>query len=183
MNVTLNRTHLDAESKYNDDLSGVIQILEEKGLLSESEGAKCVFLPQFIGKDGNNLPVIVQKSDGGYLYSTTDLAAVIRKSKDLQVDRALYVVDARQSLHFQQVFAVAKEAQFAAEEISLEHISYGTMMDSSGKPFKTRSGDTVKLIELLNESVTRAYTLVTEKPDLTENERVEISQKGRYRLS
>jgi len=178
LNVTLNRTHLDAESKYNDDLSGVIQILEKKGLLSESEGAKCVFLPEFIGKDGNNLPVIVQKSDGGYLYSTTDLAAVIHKSKDLQVDRALYVVDARQSLHFQQVFAVAKEAKFAAEEISLEHISYGTMMDSSGKPFKTRSGDTVKLIELLNESVSRAYTLVTEKnPDLTENERVEISQK------
>ena len=178
LNVTLDRTHLDAESKYNDDLPGVIQALEKKGLLSESAGAKCAFLPEFIGKDGNQLPVIVQKSDGGYLYSTTDLAAVIHKSNNLQIDRALYVVDARQSLHFQQVFALAKKAKFAKETISLEHISYGTMMDSSGRPFKTRSGDTVKLIGLLNESVSRAYALVTGKnPDKAEDERLEISQK------
>ena len=178
LNITLERSHLDAESQYNNELAGVIEKLQTEGLLSESEGAKCVFLPQFIGKDGNKLPVIVQKSDGGYLYSTTDLAAVDYKSHKLDIDRALYVVDARQSLHFEQVFAVAKEAKFATEKISLEHISYGTIMDSAGKPFKTRSGDTIKLVELLDESISRAYTLVTEKnPDLTDEERNIIAQR------
>ena len=178
LNVTLTRNHLDAESKYNDALPGIISQLESRGLLSESEGAKCVFLPQFLGKDGDKLPVIVQKSDGGYLYSTTDLAAIDYKCQELDIDRALYVVDARQSLHFQQVFAVAEKANLASDRISLEHIAYGTMMDSSGKPFKTRSGGTTKLIELLDESVSRAYALVTEKnPELDEKERLKIAEK------
>ena len=178
LNVTLTRSHLDAESKYNDALPGIISQLESRGLLSESEGAKCVFLPQFLGKDGDSLPVIVQKSDGGYLYSTTDLAAIDYKCQELDIDRALYVVDARQSLHFQQVFAVAEKANLASDKISLEHIAYGTMMDSSGKPFKTRSGGTTKLIELLDESVSRAYALVTEKnPELDEKERLKIAEK------
>ena len=178
LNVTLTRTHLDAESKYNDALPGIISQLESRGLLSESEGAKCVFLPQFLGKDGDSLPVIVQKSDGGYLYSTTDLAAIDYKCQELDINRALYVVDARQSLHFQQVFAVAEKANLASDKISLEHIAYGTMMDSSGKPFKTRSGGTTKLIELLDESVSRAYALVTEKnPELDEKERLKIAEK------
>ena len=178
LNVTLTRNHLDAESKYNDALPGIISQLESRGLLSESEGAKCVFLPQFLGKDGDSLPVIVQKSDGGYLYSTTDLAAIDYKCQELDIDRALYVVDARQSLHFQQVFAVAEKANLASDKISLEHIAYGTMMDSSGKPFKTRSGGTTKLIELLDESVSRAYALVTEKnPELDEKERLKIAEK------
>ena len=178
LNVTLTRNHLDAESKYNDALPGIISQLESKDLLSESEGAKCVFLPQFLGKDGDSLPVIVQKSDGGYLYSTTDLAAIDYKCQELDINRALYVVDARQSLHFQQVFAVAEKANLASDKISLEHIAYGTMMDSSGKPFKTRSGGTTKLIELLDESVSRAYALVTEKnPELDEKERLKIAEK------
>ena len=178
LNVTLTRNHLDAESKYNDALPGIISQLESRGLLSESKGAKCVFLPQFLGKDGDKLPVIVQKSDGGYLYSTTDLAAIDYKCQELDINRALYVVDARQSLHFQQVFAVAEKANLASDKISLEHIAYGTMMDSSGKPFKTRSGGTTKLIELLDESVSRAYALVTEKnPELDEKERLKIAEK------
>ena len=178
LNVTLTRSHLDAESKYNNALPGIISQLESKDLLSESEGAKCVFLPQFLGKDGDSLPVIVQKSDGGYLYSTTDLAAIDYKCQELDINRALYVVDARQSLHFQQVFAVAEKANLASDKISLEHIAYGTMMDSSGKPFKTRSGGTTKLIELLDESVSRAYALVTEKnPELDEKERLKIAEK------
>ena len=178
LNVTLTRSHLDAESKYNDALPGIISQLESRGLLSESEGAKCVFLPQFLGKDGDSLPVIVQKSDGGYLYSTTDLAAIDYKCQELDINRALYVVDARQSLHFQQVFAVAEKANLASDKISLEHIAYGTMMDSSGKPFKTRSGGTTKLIELLDESVSRAYALVTEKnPELDEKEKLKIAEK------
>mgnify|MGYP000642053037 CR=1 FL=1 len=178
LNITLSRDDLDAESRYNDDLKGITETLNSKGLLSESDGAKCVFLPEFVGKDGDPLPVIIQKSDGGYLYSTTDLAAIKLRSQELNADRSLYVVDARQSLHFQQVFAVAKTAQLASENISLEHIAYGTMMGSDGRPFKTRSGDTVKLIDLLDESVRRAFDLVSEKnPDLGEGLRQSIAEK------
>lgn len=178
LNVTLSRDDLDAESRYNDDLGEIIAELENKGLVSESEGAKCIFLPEFIGKDGKQLPVIIQKSDGGYLYSTTDLAAIKLRSRTMLADRALYVVDARQSLHFRQVFAVAKTSGIASDEISLEHISYGTMMGEDGRPFRTRAGGTVKLIELLEESVNRAYDLVTEKnPKLSEAARLEIAEK------
>ncbi|MDB3992616.1 arginine--tRNA ligase [Gammaproteobacteria bacterium] len=177
LNVTLSRTDLDAESRYNDSLKSIVQGLEKKGLVKESDGAKCVFLPEFIGKDGGELPIIIQKSDGGYLYSTTDLAAIELRSEQMMADRALYVVDARQSLHFKQVFALAKSAEIANSSISLEHIAYGTMMGADGRPFRTRSGDTVKLIDLLDESIARAYDLVTEKnPSLDETERRKISE-------
>lgn len=177
LNVTLSRTDLDAESRYNDSLKSIVQGLEKKGLVKESDGAKCVFLPEFIGKDGGELPIIIQKSDGGYLYSTTDLAAIELRSEQMMADRALYVVDARQSLHFKQVFALAKSAEIASSSISLEHIAYGTMMGADGRPFRTRSGDTVKLIDLLDESIARAYDLVTEKnPSLDETERRKISE-------
>ena len=178
LNVTLTRADLDAESRYNDDLKNIVAALKSKELLSESDGARVVFLSEFVGKDGDLLPVIIQKSDGGYLYSTTDLAAIRLRSNEWNVDRSLYVVDRRQSLHFQQVFAVAKKANIASEKISLEHIAYGTMMGSDGKPFKTRSGDIVKLIDLLDESIRRAYDLVSEKnPDLDESPRQQIAEK------
>lgn len=177
LGVGLTLADLDAESRYNDDLEGIIRELEEKGLLQESDGARCVFLPEFKGKDGEPLPVIVQKSDGGYLYSTTDLAAVKMRSFDFEVDRSLYVVDARQSLHFRQVFAVAQAADMASANISLEHIAYGTIMGSDGRPYKTRSGDSVKLADLLDEAVARALALVSEKnPDLAEDERRLIAE-------
>ena len=178
LGVTLSRENLKAESFYNSELENIVKILEEKSLLSISDGAKCVFLPQFTGKDGELLPVIVQKSDGGFLYATTDLAAIKYRSFELDVARSLYVVDARQSLHFQQVFAVAKKAKLADEDISLEHITYGTMMGSDGKPFRTRSGDTIKLIDLLDESSKRAFELVTDKnPDLEEASRKLIADE------
>jgi len=178
LNVSLKREDLDAESRYNDDLDNIVSTLESKGLLSESDGAKVVFLPEFVGKDENALPVIIQKSDGGYLYSTTDLAAIRLRSEEMDVDRSLYVVDARQSLHFQQVFAVAKAAGIASKKISLEHVAYGTMMGADGKPFKTRSGDIVKLIDLLDEAVRRAFKLVSEKnPELDEDLRNTIADK------
>ncbi|HCI88697.1 MAG TPA: arginine--tRNA ligase, partial [Gammaproteobacteria bacterium] len=177
LNVTLTREDLDAESRYNDDLKVIVEDLKAADLLTDSDGAMCVFLPEFKGKDGEPLPLIIQKTDGGYLYSTTDLAAVrLRRSWDVQ--RSLYVVDARQSLHFQQVFAVAKAARFAGDELSLEHVSYGTMMGKDGRPFKTRSGDTVKLAELLEEAVSRAYQLVSEKnQDLDEAQKQTIAQR------
>ena len=177
LNVTLSMTDLKAESFYNPQLEGVVTRLENTGLLKDSDGARCVFLDEFVGKDGEPLPVIIQKTDGGYLYATTDLAAVDYRCHELKADRSLYVVDARQSLHFQQVFAVAAAAGFSDEAISLEHISYGTMMGSDGKPFKTRSGDVVKLVDLLDEAVTRAFDLVSSKnPDLEKTERRHIAQ-------
>ena len=163
LNVTLSRKDLKAESFYNKDLEGVVKKLEDASLLSISNGARCVFMPEFTGKDGDPLPVIIQKTDGGYLYATTDLAAVQFRSFNLKAERSLYVVDARQSLHFQQVFAVARKAGFASENISLEHIAYGTMMGSDGRPFKTRSGDTIKLVDLLDEAIRRAHELVSQK--------------------
>ena len=177
LNVTLSMTDLKAESFYNPQLEGVVTRLENTGLLKDSDGARCVFLDEFVGKDGEPLPVIIQKTDGGYLYATTDLAAVDYRCHELKADRSLYVVDARQSLHFQQVFAVAAAAGFSDEAISLEHISYGTMMGSDGKPFKTRSGDVVKLVDLLDEAVARAFDLVSSKnPDLEKTERRHIAQ-------
>lgn len=178
LNVTLSSKDLKAESFYNKDLKGVVEELEEASLLSVSDGARCVFLPEFTGKDGEPLPVIIQKTDGGYLYATTDLAAVQYRSFNLKADRSLYVVDARQSLHFQQVFAVARKAGFASANISLEHIAYGTMMGSDGRPFKTRSGDTIKLVDLLDEAIRRAHDLVSQKnPGLDEASYLEIAEK------
>jgi arginyl-tRNA synthetase len=178
LRITLSRSDLCAESFYNNELKSIVDELDGKSLLSISDGAKCVFLPEFSGKDGDPLPTIIQKSDGGYLYATTDLAAIRYRSQELHADRALYVVDARQSLHFQQVFAVAREAGFLGSSLSLEHIAYGTMMGPDGKPFKTRSGDLIKLIELLDEAVKRAFALVTEKnPQLDETLRLKIAER------
>lgn len=176
LNITLSEKDIVPESFYNDKLLGIIDSLDEEGLLVESEGARCVFLDEFKNKEGNPLPVIIQKSDGAYLYATTDLAGIQHRSQTLHAKRVLYVVDARQGLHFQQVFAVAKLAGFAAEDCSLEHLSYGTMMGKDGKPFKTRSGDTVKLIDLIEEGIERAHTLVQEKnPNISGSEKQNIA--------
>ena len=176
LGVTLSRADVMPESAYNDDLPVLVKELQDKGLAQTSEGAQCVFLPEFKGKDDQPLPVIVQKSDGGYLYATTDLAALRYRAGKLKADRVLYFVDARQSLHLAQVFAVARAAGWVPESVSLEHLAFGTMMGSDGKPFKTRSGGTVKLIELLDEAEERAFKLVTEKnPALPEAQRREIA--------
>lgn len=176
LGVTLSRADLQPESFYNPELSNIIATLDERGMLSVSNGAKCVFLDEFKGKEGAPLPAIVQKSDGGFLYATTDLAALRYRAQTLKAERMLYVVDARQSLHFQQVFAIARKAGFVPEAASLEHIAYGTMMGEDGKPFKTRSGDTVKLVDLLEESVRRAHVIVSEKsPALSAEARTEIA--------
>ncbi len=176
LGVDLQLSDLDAESRYNDELPGVVSELREQGLLEESAGAQCVFLPEFQSKDGEALPVIVQKSDGGYLYATTDLASIRLRSRNFAADRSLYVVDSRQSLHFEQVFAVARAAGFASAQLSLEHIAHGTIMGQDGRPYKTRSGDVVKLADLLDEAVQRAFALVSEKnPALDEGERRKIA--------
>jgi arginyl-tRNA synthetase len=172
LNVLLTRDDVMPESGYNDDLAQVVADLDNAGLLTEDQGAQCVFLDEFKGKDDKILPAIVQKSNGGYLYATTDLAALRYRHGKLNANRILYFVDARQSLHLNQVFAIAKKAGFVAEEIQLEHMAFGTMMGKNGKPFATRDGGTVKLIDLLTEAEQRALDLVNKKnPDLDEAER------------
>ncbi len=176
LGVTLARGDVRGESAYNDDLPKVIADLDAKALLKESEGAKCVFLDQFKGKEDQPLPLIVQKSDGGYLYATTDLAGIRYRVGELRADRILYVTDSRQAGHFAYVFAVARAASFAGEA-SLEHVPFGTMLGKDGKPFKTREGGTVKLIDLLAEARTRALTLVDQKnPDLPAEQKERIAR-------
>lgn len=177
LNVLLTRDDVKPESSYNDDLPNVIRDLDAAGLLTEDAGAQCVFLDEFTGKDDKPLPAIVQKSDGGYLYATTDLAALRYRANDLGATRIIYFVDARQNLHLSQVFTISKKAGFVPESTSLEHMPFGTMMDKSGKPFKTRAGGTTKLVELLHEAQQRAYELVSEKnPELDDNERHHIGK-------
>jgi arginyl-tRNA synthetase len=171
LNVKLSMADVMGESAYNDDLANVVADLKAKGLLVEDQGAQCVFLEEFKNSEGEPLPVIVQKADGGYLYATTDLAAVRYRSNTLQADRALYFVDQRQALHFNQVFEVARRAGFVGHPMQMEHMGFGTMNGADGRPFKTRDGGTVKLIDLLNEAKDRAYALVKEKnPGLAEQE-------------
>jgi arginyl-tRNA synthetase len=153
-----------------------VQNLKDQQLLVEDNGAQCVFLETFKTKDGSITPIIVQKSDGGYLYATTDLAALRYRSQVLNADRVLYFTDARQALHFQQVFSLARQAEFVKPSLSLEHMPFGNMLGEDNKPFKTRTGGTVKLIDVLTEAKERVYKVVSEKnPDLAEDERQQIA--------
>jgi len=171
LGVKLSMADVKGESAYNDDLPGIVDALRAKGLLTENKGAQCVFMDEFKNAEGNPLPLIVQKAGGGYLYATTDLAAMRYRSQQLQADRALYFVDQRQALHFQMAFEVARRAGFVHEGMQLEHMGFGTMNGADGRPFKTRDGGTVKLIDLLDEAEERAYSLVKSKnPDLAEDE-------------
>ncbi|MEM7220652.1 MAG: arginine--tRNA ligase [Pseudomonadota bacterium] len=168
LGTTLTPQDVMAESAYNDDLAGIIDALKAKNLLQESDGAQCVFLDQFKAKDGSVQPVIVQKSDGGYLYATTDLAAVRHRSERLAADRVLYFVDARQSLHFQQIFAVAAAAELSRPVVSFEHMPFGAMLGKDGRPFKTRAGGVVKLADLLDEAEERAAAQLAERDTITD---------------
>ncbi len=177
LGVSLERDHVHAESAYNAELPQVVADLDAVGLLTESDGARCVFLDEFKGREDKPLPLIVQKQGGGYNYATTDLAAARHRCQTLKADRVLYFVDNRQSLHFKQVFAVARAAGFARPECSLEHMPFGTMLGQDGRPFATRSGGVVQLRGLLDEAEERAYALVTEKnPELAEAERRDIAR-------
>ena len=187
LGVLLGDRDVRGESAYNGDLPRVVEALREKGLLTESEGAQCVFLDGFSRKDGEPLPFIIQKSDEGFLYATTDLAALAFRtgrfsrladgSKSPEADRILYVVDARQSLHFRQLFAVARAAGFAAGHVALEHVAFGMMLGEDGRPFRTREGGTVKLMDLLDEAERRALDLVGEKsPGLSVDEQKAIAR-------
>ncbi|HEX5127526.1 MAG TPA: arginine--tRNA ligase [Rhodocyclaceae bacterium] len=176
LGVGLTRADVRGESTYNDDLAVVVADLKVRGFAVESQGAQVVFLDEFRNKDGEPGAYIVQKQDGGYLYATSDLAAVRYRVGTLKGNRLLYVVDARQSLHFQQLFVLSRKAGYAPDDVSMEHVGFGVMLGDDGKPFKTRSGDTVKLADLLAEAEQRAFELVSAKnPDMAEAERRAIA--------
>ena len=177
LGATLTPDDVCGESFYNDDLPKVVADLDAKGLLKESEGAQCVFLDAFKNKDDDIQPFIVQKSDGGYLYATTDLAAIRHRIGTLGGDRLIYVVGSEQNFHFQQLFAVARAAEFAPKNVSLEYVPFGMMLGKGRKRFRTREGGTIKLMDLLDEAVKRAGELVAEKnPSLPETERDDIAR-------
>ena len=169
LGIDLSAADMDGESSYNDDLKNTIEHLDAQGLLTESDGAQCVFLDEFKNKEGEAQPIIVQKSDGGYLYSTSDLACLRRRIGNFKADRVLYFVDARQALHFKQVFAVADAAGISNPQVQLVHMPFGTMLGKDNKPFKTREGALVKLSELLDEAISRASTLLQERAVQSKN--------------
>jgi arginyl-tRNA synthetase len=170
LSVTLSEKDERGESAYRDRLRGVVDDLVESGIAAESDGAICVFPEGFTTKDDTPMPFIVQKSDGAFLYATTDLAAMRYRVSELGADKIVYVTDARQMLHFQMLFAVAKRAGLAKESTELSHVTFGTMLGDDGKPFKTRSGENVKLKDLLAEAVERAYAVVNEKNPLLDEQ-------------
>ena len=175
LNVSLTPADVMGESAYNDMLPVVIKELSEKGLLTEDQGAQVVFLDEFKNKQGEPMGVIVQKSDGGFLYTTTDLAAIRHRCHTLNADRVLYYVDARQGQHFEQIYVIARKVGFATADIELEHHAFGMMLGKDGKPFKTRSGGTIKLADLLDEAEERAARVIaTKSADLDEEQKVRV---------
>lgn len=178
MHVKLQPGDLAGESIYNPMLHGVVSALREKGLLSESDGAQCAFPPGFKNKEGDPLPLIVQKNDGGFGYAATDLAAVQYRQQKLGGTRLLYVVGAPQQQHFAMVFAVAEMAGWLAPPVRAIHVAFGSILGPDKKMFKTRSGTAVKLIELLEEARERAAVVVAEKsPDLDDATKQEVARK------
>ncbi|KQX70737.1 MULTISPECIES: arginine--tRNA ligase [unclassified Streptomyces] len=168
------------ESGYNDMLAETCRLLEESGVAVRSEGALCVFFDDVKGPDGNPVPLIVQKSDGGYGYAATDLSAIRDRVFNIKASTLLYVVDARQSLHFKMVFETARRAGWLNEDVKAHQLAFGTVLGKDGKPFKTREGETVKLVDLLDEAVERATTVVREKAVKVGLSEPEIVENGRY---
>jgi arginyl-tRNA synthetase len=181
LHVSLEEKHVQGESFYKDMLADVVKELQQKKdsqgkpVAKLSDGAICVFPEGFKAKDGAPLPFIIQKSDGAYLYATTDLAALRYRINELKADRTIYVTDARQKLHFEMLFAVAKMTGWA-KNTQLQHITFGSVLGEDGKPLKTRTGENVKLKELLDEAVKKAKAVVEEKnPELPADEKEKIA--------
>ena len=175
LNVSLSEKDVMGESLYNPMLRTVVEDLQAKGLAVESEGALVVYLDEIKGKDGEAMAVIIQKRDGGFLYATTDIACAKYRVETLKADRVLYFIDSRQHQHLQQAWMIARKAGYVPEQVSLEHHAFGMMLGKDGKPFKTRTGGTVKLSELLDEAELRAGALIAEKSaDLPEAEKAKV---------
>lgn len=163
LNVTLTEKDVMGESLYNPMLPSIVEDLKKQGLAVENDGALVVYLDEFKNKDGDPMGVIVQKKDGGFLYTTTDIAAAKYRYETLKADRALVFSDTRQSQHMQQAWLITRKAGYVPDSFSLEHKNFGMMLGKDDKPFKTRTGGTVKLADLLNEAIERATVLINEK--------------------
>lgn len=171
LNVTLTSKDVMGESLYNPMLPGIVADLKAKGLAVESEGATVVFLDEYKNKEGEPMGVIIQKKDGGYLYTTTDIACAKYRFETLHADRVLYYIDSRQHQHLMQAWTIVRKAGYVPASVPLEHHMFGMMLGKDGKPFKTRAGGTVKLADLLDEALERARRLVAEKnPDMSADE-------------
>ncbi len=180
LNVNLKNKDTRGESAYKDDLPKIVEELKKSGLAKTSDGAICVFPEGFKNKEGEPLPFIIQKSDGAYLYATTDLAALRYRVSELKADKIIYVTDSRQNLHFQMLFAVAGTAGWIKRndrQVELIHVAFGSVLGEDGTPLKTREGENIKLKELLDEAVERAKAVVEEKnPDLPSKKKDEIAK-------
>ena len=175
LNVTLTDKDVMGESLYNPMLPGIVEDLKKQGLAVEDDGALVVYLDEFKNKDGDPMGVIVQKKDGGFLYTTTDIAAAKYRYETLKANRALVFSDTRQSQHMQQAWLITRKAGYVPDSFQLEHKNFGMMLGKDGKPFKTRSGDTVKLADLLDEAIERAGVLISQKSTaLSEQEKTDV---------
>ncbi|GIG60571.1 arginine--tRNA ligase [Longispora fulva] len=177
LDVTLTATDFYGESFYNDRLGALVDELDRLGLLRESGGAQCVFPTGFTGRDGEPLPVIVRKRDGGYGYGATDLATIRYRTQELKATRLLYVVGSPQRQHLEMVYQTAREAGWLVEPARATHVGFGSVLGSDGKMLRTRAGGTIKLIDLLDEAVARADAVIREKnPDLDPQTRAQVAQ-------
>lgn len=175
LNVTLTDKDVMGESLYNPMLPSIVEDLKKQGLAVEDDGALVVYLDEFKNKDGDPMGVIVQKKDGGFLYTTTDIAAAKYRYETLKAHRALVFSDTRQSQHMQQAWLITRKAGYVPDSFQLEHKNFGMMLGKDGKPFKTRSGDTVKLADLLDEAIERAGVLISQKSTaLSEQEKADV---------
>src|SRR5262245_399942 len=175
LGVTLRPDDIAGESRYNDSLATVVADLERAGIAVPSQGAICVFLPGFTGRDGEPVPLMIRKQDGGYTYATTDLAALRYRVQVLGAERVIYVVGTPQTQHLAMVFETARRAGWA-EGVQLEHVAFGSVLGQDRKMLKTRAGDSVSLEALLDEAVERAARVVAEKsPDLDPAARTRIA--------
>ena len=163
LDVDLTEADTDGESSYNDALADIALALVERGIAVESNGALCVFSAGVRGRDGAPVPLIVRKTDGGFGYAATDLAAIRRRVDDLHADRICYVVDARQALHFRMVFETARRAGWLPERVTVEHVAFGSVLDVDGLPLKTRDGGTPTLVSLLTAAVDRAASVLADR--------------------
>ncbi|MDJ0341929.1 arginine--tRNA ligase [Streptomyces sp. H10-C2] len=176
LDIEIRDADIVGESGYNDMLVETCKILEDTGVAVRSNGALCVFFDDIKGKDGEPVPLIVQKADGGFGYAATDLSAIRDRTQGLHADTLLYVVDARQSLHFRMVFETARRAGWLTDEVTVKHLPFGTVLGKDGKPFKTREGETIRLVDLLDEAVERATAVVREKNEDLSDE--EVAERG-----
>jgi arginyl-tRNA synthetase len=175
LGVTLTEADEAPESFYNPMLADVCDELQAAGVAVISDGALCAFPPGFTGRDGSPLPLILRKSDGGYGYGTTDMAAIRYRIRDLHANRLIYVVGSEQAQHLEMVFAVARQAGWLTDAVKAEHAIIGMVTGSDGKRFRSRSGGSVKLIDLINDAVERAEEVIKDRYDDPE-QRAQIAE-------